>query len=227
MVKKNGNPSIRNLSRVAGLLGLLVLICGSLTHSFNTEIIHLSDPSTTANNFSTMASKYRIGFVSGLLMETIFVFYACLLYYLLRPVHKDLAKLMLVLALLPAPIFFINQLNHFAAFLAANQDMAQMMFYLKLHKHGGFIISIFFGLWLFPLGLLVYQSTFLPKILGILLMIGCFGYLISFVQGFLWPDYQATLWTNPVLVVTHIAEILLMLWLLILGINQEKYNQSR
>ncbi|MEM6317262.1 MAG: DUF4386 domain-containing protein [Bacteroidota bacterium] len=219
MTRKSSNLSTKTVARVAGFLGLLVLICGSTTHTINSEIIDLSNDIGTASNFHTFEAKYRLGFVCGLLMETIFIFYAFLLYYLLQVVNKDVAKLMLLLALIPAPIFFTNQLNHFASFLVSSQDTEQMIHYLKLHQHGGFIISIFFGLWLFPLGYLVYQSTFLPKMLGILLMIGCFGYLISFFQGFLFPNQIRTLWTNPALVVTHLAEIGFMFWLLIMGVE--------
>jgi len=213
---------IKIISRFAGLLGLLVLISGSLTHTFNSEIIDLNSESITANNFSSLEFKYRIGFVSGLFMETIFIFYSFLLFYMLRTVNMHIAIVMLILALIPAPIFYVNQLNHFASFLISNHDTEQMMFFLELHKYGGYIISIFFGLWLFPLGYLVYKSEYLPKALGILLMIGGFGYLISFIQGFLFPNYESSLWTNPFLVITHVSEILFMFWLLIMGVNKSK-----
>ena len=161
-------------------------------------------------------------------METIFIFYAFLLYKLLKPVSKNYSALMLILALLPVPIFLMNQLNLFAALLSAKVQMQeQMMFFLELNKHGGFIVSIFFGLWLLPLGYLVFKSGYFPKTLGIFLMIGCFGYLINFIQGFLFPGTEATLWTNPVLIVTHISELLMMLWLLIIGIDIKKWNMLK
>lgn len=222
----NRMESSKKLSRITGLLGLVVLVTGSLTHSFNSGIIVPQNLSETAHNFDLFQTKYRIGFISGLLMETVFIFYACMLFYLLKRVHMYCASLMLILALIPAPLFYANQLNHFAAFLSASEDTDQMMFYLNLHKQGGYIISIFFGLWLFPLGLLVYKSKALPRLLGVLLMIGCFGYLVNFVQGFLFPEIQSTLWTNPFLVVTHIAEILLMLWLLIKGIDIQQNDEE-
>jgi len=133
---------------------------------------------------------------------------------------------MLILALIPTPIFYINQLNHFAAFLSAkDQTNELMMFYLELHRYGGFIISIFFGLWLFPIGYLVYKSSFIPKFLGIFLMIGCFGYLISFVQGFIFPGMVDGLWKTPALVVIHLAEISLMLWLIVMGVNTIRHDE--
>lgn len=212
-------------ARVAGLIGILVLVSGSYTHSINSGLIDYDNAATTSNNLINGEWMFRIGFVSGLLMETIFIFYAFILFQLLKPVNKSYALLMLILALIPAPIFFINQLTHFAALFLAKENMLQeMMFYLNLHKQGGLVISIFFGLWLLPLGYLVFKSKYLPKFLGVLLMIGCFGYLINFVQGVLFPGSESTLWTSPALVVTHVSEILLMLWLLIMGINMEKYK---
>jgi hypothetical protein len=120
----------------------------------------------------------------------------------------------------------LNQLNLFAVFLsAADQMHDQMMFFLNLQKHGGAIVAIFFGLWLFPLGLLVFKSGFFPRILGVMLMIGCFGYLILFFQVFLFPGLEKTLWSNPFLVVTHISELLMMLWLLFKGVNVEQWEK--
>ncbi|AXT50688.1 DUF4386 domain-containing protein [Aquimarina sp. BL5] len=215
----------KKTARLTGFIGIIVLVSGSLAHSINTKLLNFDNAIETTNNILSSESLFRLSFVSGLIMETVFVFYAFFLYKLLRPVNKNNATLMLILALLPVPIFLMNQLNLFAVLLSAKEQMQeQMMFYINLNKNGGFIVSIFFGLWLLPLGYLVFKSSYLPKILGIFLMIGCFGYLINFIQGFLFPGTEATLWTNPVLIITHISELLLMLWLLIMGINVKKWN---
>ncbi|MCD4844290.1 MAG: DUF4386 domain-containing protein [Methanosarcinales archaeon] len=86
---------------------------------------------------------------------------------------------------------FINALNQFAVLLllsgadylivfGANQLNALVMLFLNLHKYGYFIAQIFFGLWLLPLGYLIFKSGYFPKILGILVMIACFGHLLEF-----------------------------------------------
>lgn len=217
--------SPKKTARITGLIGIIVLLSGSFAHSVNSKLIIPGDAVTTATNLITSESLFRLGFVSGLLMETVFIFYAFLLYKLLTPTSKKYVQLMLILALVPVPLFMLNQLNQFAALLHAPESLDQMLFYLELHKYGGLIVSIFFGLWLFPLGYLVYRSSYLPKVLGIFLMIGCFGYLIHFVQGFLFPNYTATLWTNPFLIITHISELVLMLWLLIKGVDTEKWKE--
>jgi uncharacterized protein with PQ loop repeat len=216
--------SPQQFARITGLIGVIVLICGSFTHAVNSELIlYHSEPETTSHLIKS-ESLFRVSFVSSLIMQTVFVFYAFNLYRILRRVNKNRSLIMLMLALVSTPLFMLNQLNQFGAFLMAKYDMDLMMFYLDAHKHGGFIVSIFFGLWLFPLGLLVYKSKFLPKILGLLLIIGCFGYLIHFFQGFLIPNFKSSLWSNPFLIVTHISELLLMLWLLIKGLNVEKWQ---
>lgn len=217
--------SPKQTARFTGLLGIIVLASGSFAHSVTSQLINPDDFVVTAEQIIASESLFRLGFVSGLLMEIVFIFYAFLLFQLLKGVHKSAANLMFILALLPVPIFLLNQLHYFAVLLLVEtQQLAQIPFYVSLHKHGGLIVSIFFGLWLLPLGYLVYKSIFLPKILGVFLMIGCFGYLIGFIQGFLFPGTEATLWTNPALIVTHISEMLLMLWLCFIGVNTEVWK---
>jgi hypothetical protein len=90
----------------------------------------------------------------------------------------------------------------------------------KLGEHGIGIAYIFWSLWLFPLGYLVLKSDFLPRILGILLMIACFGWLIDFFTFFLFPNFDATI--NQF---TTIGELLFMLWFLIKGVNVQQWEK--
>ncbi|NOY37617.1 MAG: DUF4386 domain-containing protein [Chlorobi bacterium] len=215
-------------ARIAGLIGMIVLITGSFAHSVSLKLLDYNDAIKTSEYLLNSESLFRLGFVSGLMMQVVFIFYAIYLYKLLKNIDYFVASLMMIFVLTPVPIFLINQLNQFAVFiLAAKHNVEQILFFLDLHKYGGYIVSIFYGLWLFPLGYLVFKSGFLPKIIGILLMIGCFGYLISFIQGFLFPNIQNTLWTNPVLIVTHVAELFLMLWLLVMGVNKGNWEKRK
>ncbi len=214
------------MARLTGAIGTIVLALGSYSHSVNSNLLDASHPTLLAENLIDAESSFRLGFVSGLLMETVFIGYALLLFRLFRNVNQNYAFAMLILALVPAPIFLLNQLNQFAILLAAKAGLLeQMIFFKDLHENGGLIVSIFFGLWLLPLGILVYQSRFLPKVLGILLMAGCFGYLIHFFQGFLLPGQEVTLWTSPALILSHISELSLMIWLLVRGINPHSLKQ--
>jgi hypothetical protein len=153
------------------------------------------------------------------------------LYVLLKPVNKDLALLFVLLNLGGVAVYSINLLNQFAALLLlsgadylkvfqADQLQALAMFFLTLHHNGYWIAQIFFGAWLFPLGYLVFKSGFLPRILGIVMMIHCVGWLMTFLQFFLFPGFDViTYLTYPLGI---ISEFGLTLWLLIMGAKEQK-----
>ena len=213
-------------ARTTGVVGVTVLVTGSFSNYVGSKLIVRGDAVATSGNILASESLFRLGVVSSLIMILTWLLYALALYRLLKPVNKGQAQLMIVLVLVCVPVFMLNQLNLFAALPLAKGGMPdQMMFFLNQHRHGNIIAAIFFGLWLFPLGLLVFRSGYLPRIIGVLLMIGCFGYLILFFQSYLFPGSEATLWTNPPLVVTHLAELSLMLWLLIRGVNVEQWER--
>ena len=151
------------------------------------ELIVFGDAAATAQNIMASEWLFRIGFVSDLLAAVFFLLAAWALYVLLKPVNKNLALLFLLLNLGGVAVECINLLNQFAALLLlsgadylkvfqADQLQALAMLFLNLYKNGFMIAQIFFGAWLFPLGYLVFKSGFLPKILGIVLMIDCFGW---------------------------------------------------
>ena len=160
-------------------------------------------------------------------MEIIFIFYAYGLYKLLKHVQNDYVHFLLIFALIPVPVFLYNLVNLTAVLEAAgNFALDDIALYLKLGRNGSAIAAIFFGLWLFPLGYLVYKSNFLPKWIGLLLMIGSPGYVISFFQVYLFPDLALSLWSNPILLITHISELSLMIWLLVKGVDLIRWEKS-
>lgn len=109
--------------------------------------------------------------------------------------------------------------NYLTVF-TADQLQALAPLFLDLHEHGINIAGIFWGLWLFPMGYLVFNSGFLPRILGVLLIIGCFGYLIDSATFFLLPNFDA-----KIAQFTFVGELLLPLWLLIKGVNVEQWEK--
>jgi hypothetical protein len=155
------------------------------------------------------------------------------LYVLLKPVNTDLALLFVLLNLGGVAVYSINLLNQFAALLLlsgadylkvlqADQLQALAMFFLTLHHNGYWIAQIFFGAWLFPLGYLVFKSGFLPRIFGIVMMIHCVGWLMTFLQFFLFPGFEViTYLTYPL---GFISEFGLTLWLLIKGVDVEQWK---
>jgi Domain of unknown function (DUF4386) len=169
---------------------------------------------------------FRLGIAADLIGQTLFIFVALALYGLLKGVNQTHALNMLILILVAIPIAFLNELNAIAALVLVRgtnflsvldepQRNALAMMFLNLRGHGFDIAGIFWGLWLFPLGMLVYQSGFLPRILGVLLMIACFAYLANSFTSLVLPQYEAIAlrWMSPL----QLAEMLFMLWLLIRG----------
>jgi hypothetical protein len=223
------NPN--RIARVAGMLYLIIFCLGIFAELFvRQSLIVPGDAATTVNNIMVSESLFRISLVSDLIRHTFLILLPLVLYQLLKPVGKNIALLMVIFALAGVPIALLNMLNHFAALLLlsgadyltafeADQLHAQVMFFLDLYEYGAFIPQ-FLGLWLLPLGYLVFKSGFLPRILGILLMIGCFGYVIDAVLFFLFASSAATL-----SLFAFIGELLFALWLLIKGVNIEQWEK--
>jgi hypothetical protein len=224
--------SRKKTARMAGFLYLMFLVTLIFAEdAVRSKLIVFGDSTATANNIMASEGLFRIGFMSDLLSAVFFLLSAWALYVLLKPVDKNLALLFVLLILGGVAIQCINMLNQFAALLLlsgadylkvfqADQLQALAMLFLNLYKNGFIIAQVFYGAWLLPLGYLVFKSGFLPRILGILLMIDCFGVLIWFFQFFLFPGYEVI--TYPGLIVSLIAEFSLALWLLIMGAKDQK-----
>ncbi|MFH1882836.1 MAG: DUF4386 domain-containing protein [Planctomycetota bacterium] len=227
--------SNKKTARIAGLWYLLVAIFGSFNTMFVTPKLYVSgDAAATVNNILTSERLFRLGIMSNLICTICFLFLANALYKLFKSVDKDLVRLMVIFIIASVPLAYLEMLKFApilllsgAAYLSAfepAQLQALAMVFLDLFEQGFFISYIFFGLWMFPLGLLVFKSGsgFIPKTLGVLLMVGCFGYLFNFLSSagylsaiFLHLNYKAI--TSLWMTIAIIAEILCILWLLITG----------
>ena len=228
--KEKMNP--KKTARVAGLLYLMIAIFGIFSMLYGPESLVVSgDPAATVKNVAASEAMYRLAFMGDLIGQVFFVFLVLLLYKLLIPVNKNQAVLMAVLVLVGVPIAMLNDLNQIAALMIAStagnlglfgidQLQAHVMLFLDLYQTGLRIAYIFWGLWLFPLGYLVFKSGFLPKIIGILLLIAGFGYLFEFFAYFLLPDLDLT-----IKMFTFWGELILALWLLIMGVNVKKWEE--
>jgi hypothetical protein len=181
-------------------------------------------------NIVASESLFRLGFVSNLLVFTVNIFVAVLLYKVFEPVNKTMAGMMVILILVGVAIAMLNELNQFAALLllsggdslatfTTEQLQALATLFLDIYEHGFVVAHIFFGLWLFPMGYLVIKSSFMPKIIGIFLIIACVGYVIDFILFFLFPEITVT-----VSGYTFVGEVLLLLWLLVMGVNVQQWK---
>lgn len=225
--------SNKKTARIAGLLYLVVVLTGIFSLAYvPTKLIVWDNAVTTFNNISTHETLFRLGVVSSLVCYIFFILLPISLYKLLKPVNDFYAKIMVLLAVISVPISYVNLQNKFAVLSIINGEnpksftnehlQSQVMFYLNQYDNGILMVSIFWGLWLFPFGYLVYKSGFLPKILGILLMIGCFGYMINFLGNFLISDYASFGVSKYISKPATVGEIGICLWLLIMGAKENK-----
>ncbi len=230
MTNRIAETSPNIYARVAGFLYLLMVPLGFFGMYGHSHLIVPGDAVTTANNIMASESLFRLSIISALIVQVVNVLLVLVLYKLLKPVSKNLALLMVIFFLVSVPITMLNELNQFAGLLLlsgadylavfeADQLQAQMMLFFNLHEHGIHIAGLFWGLWLFPMGYLVFKSGFLPGILGVLLIIGCLGYLIDSIRFFFFPGFE------PIVLYTFWGELLFPLWLLVKGVNVEQWKK--
>jgi hypothetical protein len=224
--------AINKTARIAGLLYLLELPLGIFGIIYVPSVLFVAgDAIATVNSIMANESLFRLSIVSALVVQLVNVFVVLLLFKLLKPVNINHAVLMVVFLLLAVPIAMLNEVNNFAVMLlssnagylpgfTADQMHGLVPLFLDLHKFGVSIASIFWGLWLFPMGYLVFKSGYIPKILGILLIIAGVGYLIDFVVLSLFPTFDVTISTF-----TGYGEIIFALWLLIKGVNVGEWEK--
>jgi hypothetical protein len=223
--------SLNRNGRIAGLLYLTLLTAPLRLLYIPGKLFVAENATATANNIAAHETLFRLGILSDLFTATMAIFLTLALYRLFKDVDQGLARLMVILgALMVTPIYFLNTINDAAALLLARganflsaidkpQRDAFVMVFLRMHGHGILANEIFWGLWLFPFGLLVYKSGFLPRILGVWLMLNCLAYLATSVTGILWPHYEQRVssWFFPIM----FGELAVMLWLIIMGAKEK------
>ena len=226
----------KRTARLAGLIWLLMFIFGPMAQIIRSRLVVTGDMGATAQNLMSNGSLFRLGFVSDLVMMVLFLLLPLVLYKLFSSVDKNLSILMVAMVMVSVPINMLNLLNEFAAFhllsgaeylkgIGTDQLTAQAMLSYDLYLHGYEIANVFFALWLVPLGLLVYKSGFLPKILGILLVVGGFGLFLEVFIYFLLPGYEAV---NTILLIPQtLSEFAFLVWILIKGINESKAKAAK
>tara|TARA_R110001632_G_scaffold114801_2_gene226241 strand:- start:519 stop:1211 length:693 start_codon:yes stop_codon:yes gene_type:complete len=222
--------SEKYLARIAGLLYLIVIICGIFAEKYvRFTLVDLNDSAVTAQNIGNQEFLFRMGFVADLIMQLAYFLLPVVLYQLLKKTSKELAGLMVLSVTVAVAIMCINMLNHYAPLLLLNHNIYtsafsteqinnSVSFYLEMHNKGYHIAQLFFGLWLLPLGYLVFKSERFPKIIGILLIVGCFGYLTDFLIYFLCPENSIAL-SEYITAPADLGEFSLCLYLLIKGVK--------
>jgi uncharacterized protein DUF4386 len=222
------NP--RRLARVAGLLYLLNGILGGFALLFVYAKVYVpGNAATTASNLVANSGLVRAGVVADLVQATIWVFLALTLYRLLTPASRSAAGAMVVFVAIGAGIVMLNEVFGFEALRVATAAVsmtsagaggsnAVALMLVDAQHYGILIAQVFFGLWLLPLGYLVYRSGWFPRLLGMVLILGAVGYLADTLAGFLVPDLDRAM-HSYITIPSAIAEIWTLGYLLVIGVR--------
>jgi hypothetical protein len=220
------HPTVK-AARIAGAVYLSMVFTAPFTLLYiPSKLIVHGDANATAENILAHETMFRLAILGDLLAAVIFICLGIALYRLLSTVNKTWAMMMLAFVVVSAAVGFLDTLNNIAALILFRGEKFLAVFdtpqrnalgylFIRLHSQGIFINELFWGLWLFPFGLLVFRSRFLPRFIGVWLMINCFGYVALCVIALFSPHYYAAAfrWAQPVL----FGELAIMLWLLIKG----------
>lgn len=220
--------STQQQARSAGLLYLLLALTAPIGLLYVPgKLIVPGNATATADNLRASEWLLRIGIASELVHQIIGVFLVLALYRLFKAVNEAHAKQMVILgALVSAPIMFVNVLNEIAALVLVSganylsvfekpQLDALAYLFLRVHGQGITVASVFWGLWLFPFGMLVIRSGFIPRALGVLPMIAGVAYLASSSATLILPRYAPLV--SQVALPLEVAELPIIFWLLIWG----------
>jgi hypothetical protein len=228
----------RNPGRVAGLWYLLLVLLGPLRLIYiPSKLFVLEDPATTVHNIAAHQWLFRFGMVGDLAAAVVLIFLTLAFYRLFESVDRNLAvQVILFGGVMPALLYFVNVVSDAAALMIVRgadflsvfdkpQRDALVVLFLRLHNHQITAAEILWGVWLFPLGVLVWKSRFLPRFLGVWLVINGVAYVALSLSGLLVPQYQGKIFliAQPAM----FGEMALMLWLVVKGTKPPQQEPSR
>ena len=230
--------SNKQIARFGGFLYLLLILFGVFAEKYvRNSLVDADNAAQTARNITDNAMLFRLGFVADLLMQLAYFLLPIVLYQLLKKTSRVWAGLMVLSVTVAVAIMCSNMLNHYAPLLLLDQNgyvnafnvdqiHSTVLFYIQMHTIGYHIAQLFFGLWLLPLGYLVFKSDKFPKIIGLFLIIGCFGYLSDFILYFLLPEKSSAV-SEYITAPADLGEFSLCLYLLIQGVKGTKINNQK
>ncbi len=224
--------SIKKTARLAGLLYLIWVLTGLYgVFYIPSQTIAPGDAAATANKILANEFLFRTGIINDIISSTLWVFIALVLYRLFKQVNERQAKILVALVLVQIPtVFFMEALNIASLMIlkgevlktfgvSQRQDLAMLFF--KINDYGSLVLETFWGLWLLPFGYLVYKSGFIPRILGVFLILNGIAYIIPSFTSLLFPGYTNIV-SKFALPFWILGEISIMLWLLIKGVKTQQ-----
>jgi hypothetical protein len=221
--------TIKQQARRAGWIYLLLGLSAPFGLMYVPGKIFVAGNATaTVENLRVSGGLVRLGIASELFHQVVVIFLVLALYRLFKGVSIDLSRQLVILgALVSVPVMFVNVLNEIAALtLVGGADYLKVFekpeldalayLFLRLHGQGITVASVFWGLWLFPFGLLVIRSGFIPRVFGYLLLVAGFSYLASSFATLIVPQYSAV---SSFTMLLGFCEVPIIFWLLIGGAN--------
>jgi hypothetical protein len=228
--------SIQKTARFAGFLYLLIAICGGFSFGYmRTTLMVPGDAAATVGNLVASEGLFRLGIVADAIVFLSEIVLIALLYVLLKPVSKTITLAAVYARLAMVVMQGMNLLNYFfvllllsgAAYLTVftpEQLHTLVLLFFNAYEYVALIWGAFFGLHTLLLGYLVYKSGYFPRILGVLMVLASFGYLLDSFGNFLFPQYDE-LYALLVVVLAILGELPFALWLLIKGVNSEQWEK--
>ncbi len=223
---------LKRQAHISGVLYLILAITGGYGIMYvPSQLVIRGDLALTTSNLLNHEFLFRSGILSNLIAQTVFLFLVLSLYKLFEKVDKGLVRTMFALVVVAVPISFFIIFNQLLALLLLKEDFTKLvvpkqmqvttMSLLRFYDYGTVVIGIFWGLWLIPFGQLMYKSGLMPKVLGILLIVGGLAYVVDAATFVLFPDWHS--FTGSIVgIASSLAELSTVLWLLIMGVSSKK-----
>ncbi len=227
------------IARSAGFLYLVVVITGTFVLGYFPEQFAMPrDAAAVAKHVATHEALLRNAIAAAVVCYVAFLLLPLVLFKLLCEYGERAAVLMVAFAIVSVPMSLMNLrnlLDILSIVTGATVTDASSVEHLGVqitrsytaYRNGLFLSKIFWGLWLLPFGFLVFRCGVLPKLLGLLLMGGCAGYLFDFFGGVLMTGYAETRLAAHATQPAALGEIGICLWLLIVGVRGGRVTESK
>jgi hypothetical protein len=227
MLTEENPTSRKKTARLAGFLYIIMGIASAFGIMYvPSKIIVWGNANITCQNIITHELLFRMGMVSQFVSNGLFILLVFVLYRLFKQVNSSQARLMVAMVLVQVPIGFLIETFNMTSLLILKGEIMKaftleqkqdwVMMFLTMHKYGMITIEIFSGLWLIPFGQLVFKSKFIPRIFGILLIVGGIAYIIESLTFWISPDIQPVV-SRFMMMLYTIGETPVIFWLLIKG----------
>ena len=222
--------SVQTYARITGVLFLLSMLGGFFGEAYvPSKLIVSRDAAATARNVTESDSLFRIGFASYLIEAICDIALSLTLYILLRPVRNDLALLAAFFGLVSTTLFGVAEMFYFGASVivrsagfSPDERNALALLSLKAYGYGGEVFMALYGIAALIRGYLIYRSRYLPKFLGVLLMLAGVGFVIKNFTLVLAPAYASDIFLLPM----FLAALSMTLWFLIKGVDVAKWEEA-